>query len=45
MISKGSTWIVLLQGSSLVTSVTRGLGGQKRGSRGVIREDECVRRM
>ena len=32
-----------LQGSNLVTSVIRGLGGQNRGSRGVMREEECVR--
>ena len=43
MQGKESTWIVLLQISSLVTSVTRGLVGQSRGSKGVMREEECGR--
>ena len=38
----GSTWIVLLENSSLVTSVTRGLDGQSEGSKGVTRK-ECGR--
>ena len=45
MYLKGSTWIVLLQGSSLVTSVTRGLDGQSGGQKGGMREEECGRGM
>ena len=45
MLWKRNTWIVLVQGSSLMTIVIRGLGGQKRGSRGVLKEDKCVRGM
>ncbi len=38
-----STWIVLLQSSSLVTSVTRGLDDQCGGSKGIMRGEECER--
>ena len=41
MEERGSTGVVLLQSSSLVTSVTRGLDCQSGGSKGVMREEEC----